>query len=307
MFSQEEAIAEVKKVHPDFNLTKDNISHRAFSYIISYDLEDKRYLFKVSKRACKILNEKVAINEEKAREIARSKVDQEPYMVQKKGNNWNFYYSNGLRLIIDEVNGNVVSKEIVSFDQVEIMAKKRLVKDTGESQFQVVDKKFKDGKWFLNLVSDRWEAGVEIDESGKIKQKLKMKKEFCLEQARKILEKYKISAAMQKSAELSGNGWLFNFLCSVGDLTIKVSPEEKKFVRKRLTPEGIKHFIDMEFGGEIVEVKDKQTFWEISLKREGKIFYLDMNKQDGDILRVKTKQFLFWKDVDVDQLRKTID
>ncbi|MCP4653689.1 MAG: hypothetical protein GY858_09975 [Candidatus Omnitrophica bacterium] len=303
-FSPLDALEAVKKIHPDFKIKEEDVISRAFSYMVNYTSGDRDYLFKVNRRSCKISKTKASITESKAREIASSKTKEESFMVRKYRNAWNFYYPNGVRLIIDEKNGNAVFRDMISADEAEALAIDALSRRAGESHFLIEKKEFKEGKWSLRLSSKRWNVELEINEDGKVFSKLKLRREHCLSEARRILTQQNISAAMYKNSDVWSDGWTFDFLSSLGDFTINIGPESAEFIKKRLTPEGIRHFVELETGGKVIGINDKRIFWSVLFKKDDLTYDAQMDKQSGDIKCVKVKGIFFWRSINIKKLKR---
>lgn len=302
-FSIGNAIEEVRRLHPTFQIDKGNISSDNSLYIINYDTEDFKYAFKISKKTCNVLEKKVTITEKRAKQIARDKIKDKPYSIWKNKNNWNFYYLSGTQLIIDEESENVNTKSVVSSEQAETLAIDKSNKTTGESNFSIMKKEFKDGKWLLNLESKKWVANLEIDENSKIIQDLKLQKTHCLEEAKKILVENSISETSPKASNIWNDGWEFIFSSSFGEFTIRIDSERKDFLKKNITKEGAEHFTQTEIGGEIKTIKDRNKFWDIILEKQNRNYRIELNKQDG-AMKASIKTLIFWKQINLSDAKK---
>jgi len=281
-FSAQDALDEIKRGHPDFAIDPNNVSSRVFYHVINYVTADKIYMFQVNRRSCKIMKEKVSLSESKAREIAHSHKDEEPFLVRKYKNSWNFYYHSGVRLVVDEETGRAFFRDLVSADAVDALAVSALTTKGGDGIFQVTHKEFKDGKWALKLISNKWEAEVEVNEDARVASKLNL---------------YRVQSAMYNNADTYNDGWSFEFFSSLGDFTLRIEPDKSEFLRKRLTLEGIKHFVQLETGGETIAVKDRGSHWDVIIAKDKKKYCVSLGKQDGMIKRIRAKRFLFWGDV----------
>jgi len=297
-FSAQEALDEIKKSHPDFNLDANSVSSRVFYHVINYATPDKVYMFQVNRRSGKIMKEKVSLSESKAREIAHSHKDEEPFLVRKYKNAWHFYYHSGVRLVVDEETGRAFFRDLVSAEAVDALAISALTTKTGPGTFQIIHKEFKDGKWILKLISQKWEAEVEVNEDARVTSKIRLRREYCLAEARKLMGLYQVQVAMYNNADPYNDGWSFEFFSSLGDFIVRIEAVKSEFLKKRLTAEGIRHFVSLETGGEIVSVKDRDTYWDVIVKKEKNRYSVLLSKQDGMVKRVRVKSFLFlWKDV----------
>ena len=109
---------------------------------------------------------------------------------------------------------------------------------------------------------------------------------------------YQVQVAMYNNADPYNDGWAFEFFSSLGDFIVRIEPAKSEFLKKRLTAEGIRHFVCLETGGEIISVKDQNTYWDVIVKKDNKKYSVLLSKQDGMVKRVRVKIFLFlWEDV----------
>ncbi len=294
---KEEIIEEIKKEYPHLKIDKKDIKEGLFFYTISYQDKDQVYVLRISKKSGKILARKRLLTEKKACQIAKGITQEEPFMVKKIKGAWHFYYSSGLLIIIDEETGETTTREIVSSDEVEKLAYQEILKilREKEGEFSLVRKEFKEGKWLLNFVSFQWDIRITIDEEGKITHTSQLQKAYCLEEAKKMLKEYGISVSAERGANSWRNGWEFDFLSPLGYFTVRITDKEKELLKRRLTPQGIEHFIKFKIKGEIVSLKDKQAFWEVVFKKNNKLYCLEVDKIDSNIRSVKVKKGIFWK------------
>lgn len=303
IFSKEEAINEVKKLHPDFQIDGERVFSEGSVYIVNYNTEDYNYTFKVSKKSCKILRKKMLITEKRAKQIARERIGKEPFSIWKHGNTWNLYYLDGTRLIIDEENENVITKRVISSEQAETLAINKLTTTTDRSDFSIVKKEFKNGKWLLNLESEKWLANLQVDENGEIIQNLRLQQTYCFGEAKKILERNKIPDAKLVNSNVWNEGWEFVFVSSLGRFKVRVGEKKKEFLKERLTQEGAVHFVQLELGGEIIAIKDKVIFWDIILNKQDRNYRVRLNKKGGEI-EIRLKKFIFWKKININDVKK---
>lgn len=308
VFSVGEALEEIRKLYPAFDINEKRVWSASFLYKVSYSTEDNTYMWDVSRRSGKILEEKISITEKKARQIAKNNIDEEPFGVWKEAENWDFSYSTGDKLIVDEESGKVTRKKVVSPHEVERLVEDVVVNETRESGFSTIKKEFKEGKWLYNVVSEKWDINLEIYENGIVTRDVKLQRDYCLEEARKILTENGVPSSMQKSVNIWKKGWEFNFLSSLGEFTIRIDQREKDFIKQGLTREGIKHFVQLETGGRVINIKDRISFWEVFLKKNGRIYQAEVNKQDGAIVKLK-KSFLllFSKEVSLSDIKNAVD
>jgi len=300
LLKEEEIIEEIKKEYPHLKIDKKDIKEGLFFYTVSYQDKDQLYLLRISKKSGRILTEKRLLTEKKAYQIAKEITQEEPFMVKKFKGAWHFYYSSGLLIIVDEETGEAVTKEIVSSDEVERLAYREILKilKEKEGKFSLVKKEFKEGKWFLNFVSFQWDIRITVDEEGKMTHTSQLQKAYCLEEAKKLLAEYGISVSAERGVNSWKNGWEFDFLSPLGYFTVRITDKERKLIKRRLTPEGIEHFINFKLKGKIVSLKDKQAFWEIIFKRNNKVYLLEVDKINSNIRNVKIKRGIFWKKTD---------
>jgi len=303
IFSKEEALGEIKKLHPNFQIDDKKVFSGASVYIVNYNVKDYIYTFKVSKKSCKVLKEKISITKRRAKQIAKKKVEEKPFSIWKHRSSWNFYYLNGTRLIIDEKGKKVITKKMISSEQVEALAINKLTTTTGESNFSIIKKEFKRGEWFLSLESEKRLINLQIDENGKVTQNLKLQRTYCLREAKKILERNKISDAKLKNSNVWNEGWEFVFISSLGRFKIRISEQKKEFLKEQLTQEGVIHFIRLELGGEIIAVKDKAEFLDIILNKQNKNYRIRLNKKEKEI-EIRLKKLIFWKKIDINDVKK---
>ena len=187
---------------------------------------------------------------------------------------------------------------------MEKLAAETFIKATGDKEFSIVKKEFKDGTWFVDIASQKWEAHLEISENRKIEYKITLQKDYCLQEANKVLEEKKMPLAIQERSTTWSDGWEFDFLSSFGYFTVRIDSRRKEFVKVRLTPEGIKHFLQLELGGEVMSIKDREEFWDIVVKKKNKKFHVELTKQDMRIQRVRIQKVLGWKEVNIEELRE---
>lgn len=294
---EEEIIEEIKKEYPHLKIDKKDIKEGLFFYTVNYQDKDQLYLLRISKKSGKILTRKKLLTEKKAHQIAKGIIQEEPFMVKKSKGAWHFYYSSGLLIIIDEETGEATTREIISSDEVETLAYQEILKilKEKEGRFSLVRKEFKEGKWFLNFVSFQWDIRITIDEEGKITYTSQLQKAYCLEEAKKILAENGISVSAERGSNTWKDGWEFDFLSPLGYFTVRITEKERELIKRRLTPQGIEHFIKFKLKGEVISLKDRQAFWEVIFKKDNKIYLLEVDKIDSRIRNVKVKKGIFWR------------
>ncbi|GAH28015.1 unnamed protein product, partial [marine sediment metagenome] len=81
-------IDEIRKLYPTFTIEEEDVSLSDSLYTINYNTEDYNYVFKVSKKSCKVLEERISISKKRAMQIARDKFKEEPYSIWKGEKTW---------------------------------------------------------------------------------------------------------------------------------------------------------------------------------------------------------------------------
>ena len=56
--------------------------------------------------------------------------------------------------------------------------------------------------------------------------------------------------------------------------------------------------------GEVISIIDREEFWDIIMKKNGKRYHVELTKQGMRIQRVRTKRLLGWREVDIEELRR---
>lgn len=307
IFSKEEVIDEIRKLYPTFMIKEEDISLSDSLYNINYSTEDYDYVFKVSKKSCKVLKERISFSEKRARLIAMDKVKKEPYSIWKGKKTWNFYYKNGIRLIINDKNGNVIIRNVISEEKAVALANNIFSKATGENDLSITNKDFKNGRWFINFKYKKMPAYLEIGENGKVLQNIRLQQVYCLEEAKKILKKNKIYEIILKSSNRRSDGWEFEFSSSFAELIVRIDSKGREFLKRNITKEGAIHFVKQEIGGEIISINEKTKIWDILLKKQGKDYRIELSKHDNSIKEVKVKKFLFWKKISLNDIKNNIN
>ncbi|OQX81681.1 MAG: hypothetical protein B6D56_01780 [Candidatus Omnitrophica bacterium 4484_70.1] len=297
---KEEVLEELKREYPDLKVGEGDIKDGLFFYTVEHRDKDQLYVLRISKKSGKILTQKTLLTGEKARQLAKNISREEPFMVKKDKGAWHFYYSSGMLIIVDEETGEITRKEIVSSQEVEDLAYQEILKilKEKEGEFSLVRKEFKEGKWFLNFVSPQWDIKVIIDEEGKIIHTSQLQRIYCLEEAKKILAEEGILVSAERGMNVWKNGWEVNFLSPLGYFTVRIAEGEKELIKRRLTPQGIEHFIKFKLKGEIISLKDKKAFWQVTFKKDGEKYRLRIDKIDSKIRSIRIKKGIFWRKTD---------
>ncbi|GEM_PF-5806339 len=304
-FSKQEAITEIKKIFPDLDLKEENIEVRGFLYILNYNTADYNYTFKVNKKSGKVVNQKKTISETRVKQIAKENASEEPLAIWQQNNMWNFYYPKGMILVVEDESEKVTLKKYLSAPEADDLAVAAAAKESGEKYFLPVRKDFKNGRWIISLASKKWSALAEIEEDASVKLTLRLLKDYCYQEAQKILANNKITVITGEETNPWHDGWEFQFLSSLGYLIIKVDSQKQEFIKERLTHDGAAHFAGLAIGGEVISVKDADLSWSVGVKKGGKKYYVQLNKQDGSVQKVTTGNFLFRKPVDINGLTGT--
>jgi len=297
---KEEVLEELKREYPDLEISEEDIKDGLFFYTVEHRDKDQLYVLRISKKSGKILTRKTLLTEEKARWLAKDTSGEEPFMMKKDKGAWYFYYSSGMLIIVDEETGELTQKEIVSSQEVEDLAYQEILKILKEKEggFSLVKKEFKEGKWFLSFVSPQWDVRVVIDEEGKITYTSQLQKAYCLEEAKKILAEEGVVVSAERDMNIWKNGWEIDFLSPLGYFTVRITDGEKELIKRRLTPQGIRHFVKFKLKGEIIFLKDKKAFWQVVFKKDDEKYCLQIDKIDSKIRSIKVKKGIFWKKTD---------